>query len=99
MTNRRSDLPLGQVLVGDCIELLETLPPACVDLVFADPPYDLVSIPDIPGWIFDNGVLDREGLLILEHSGKHNFRTHPNFRRTRKYGSVNFSFFEMEGQI
>jgi site-specific DNA-methyltransferase (adenine-specific) len=41
MVDRRSDLPLGQVLVGDCIELLATLPPACVDLVFADPPYNL----------------------------------------------------------
>ena len=34
-------LPLDQVLLGDCIELMRTLPPACVDLVFADPPYNL----------------------------------------------------------
>ncbi|WP_439497282.1 site-specific DNA-methyltransferase [Bosea sp. (in: a-proteobacteria)] len=35
------DLPLDQVVVGDCIAALERLPPASVDLVFADPPYNL----------------------------------------------------------
>jgi modification methylase len=34
-------LPFNQILIGDCIERLERLPPACVDLVFADPPYNL----------------------------------------------------------
>ncbi|HEX2335340.1 MAG TPA: modification methylase, partial [Hyphomicrobiaceae bacterium] len=30
-----------RVLVGDCLEVLATLPSASVDLVFADPPYNL----------------------------------------------------------
>jgi modification methylase len=34
-------LPLDEVLVGDCIANLESLPPSSVDLVFADPPYNL----------------------------------------------------------
>ncbi|MCS6801005.1 MAG: DNA methyltransferase [Chloroflexota bacterium] len=34
-------LPLDTVLEGDCVEILETFPPASVDLVFADPPYNL----------------------------------------------------------
>lgn len=34
-------LPLDQVLVGDCVAAMEALPPASVDLVFADPPYNL----------------------------------------------------------
>jgi modification methylase len=33
--------PRDQIIVGDCIEELEKLPPASVDLVFADPPYNL----------------------------------------------------------
>ncbi|MGA2820234.1 MAG: DNA methyltransferase [Anaerolineales bacterium] len=32
---------VDQVLVGDCLELLQRLPEAWVDLVFADPPYNL----------------------------------------------------------
>lgn len=34
-------LPLDQVLEGDCIQIMERFPPASVDLVFADPPYNL----------------------------------------------------------
>ena len=36
-----NDLPIDRILVGNCIELLKTLPSASVDLVFADPPYNL----------------------------------------------------------
>ena len=35
------DLPLGQILPGDCIEAMRSLPDVSVDLVFADPPYNL----------------------------------------------------------
>ncbi|EKE44920.1 modification methylase CcrM [Oceaniovalibus guishaninsula JLT2003] len=34
-------LPLNRVLPGDCIEVMATLPEASVDLIFADPPYNL----------------------------------------------------------
>jgi modification methylase len=37
----RTVLPLGQILSGDCIEAMRSLPSASVDLVFADPPYNL----------------------------------------------------------
>ena len=32
---------LNRVIVGDCIEKMDKLPPESVDLVFADPPYNL----------------------------------------------------------
>ncbi len=35
------DLPLGQILDGDCVEAMRGLPAASVDMVFADPPYNL----------------------------------------------------------
>ena len=34
-------LPLGTILAGDCIEAMRGLPDGCVDMVFADPPYNL----------------------------------------------------------
>jgi len=34
-------LPLNTILPGDCIEVMNGLPEASVDLVFADPPYNL----------------------------------------------------------
>ena len=37
----RSDLPLNQILRMDCVEAMRLLPDACIDMVFADPPYNL----------------------------------------------------------
>ncbi len=34
-------LPLDQVIQGDCIEVLKTFPEKSIDMVFADPPYNL----------------------------------------------------------
>jgi modification methylase len=36
-----SSIPSYRVLSGDCVSAMETLPAECVDLVFADPPYNL----------------------------------------------------------
>ena len=35
------DLPLNTIIQGDCIEVLKALPAESVDLIFADPPYNL----------------------------------------------------------
>ena len=34
-------LPLNQIIQGDCVNVLATLPEASVDLIFADPPYNM----------------------------------------------------------
>ena len=34
-------LPLNRILAGDCIEVMNALPENSVDLIFADPPYNL----------------------------------------------------------
>jgi modification methylase len=41
MTDNDHKLPLDQVLLGDCRQVLKNLPEASIDLVFADPPYNL----------------------------------------------------------
>jgi 16S rRNA (guanine(966)-N(2))-methyltransferase RsmD len=63
------------------------------DLIFADPPYDLNAITTIPDKVMNNGLLNKEGILILEHSREHDFTKHPLFNEHRIYGKVNFSFF------
>ena len=35
------DLPLGQIIQDDCVAAMARLPDACVDMIFADPPYNL----------------------------------------------------------
>jgi len=34
-------LPLNQIIQGDCIQVLNSLPESSIDLIFADPPYNL----------------------------------------------------------
>jgi modification methylase len=35
------DLPLGTIIEGDCVTAMRRLPAASIDMVFADPPYNL----------------------------------------------------------
>ncbi len=35
------ELPIDQILHGDCIEIMQQLPERSVDCIFADPPYNL----------------------------------------------------------
>ncbi len=37
----RADLPLDKILIGDCVAELSRLPTGSVDVIFADPPYNL----------------------------------------------------------
>lgn len=63
------------------------------DLIFADPPYDLNRIPDLPKVIFEKNLLKPDGLLIVEHQSLQNLSNHPSFVEQRKYGHSSFSFF------
>ncbi|MCL4303598.1 MAG: site-specific DNA-methyltransferase [Anaerolineae bacterium] len=38
---QRQELPLDQIIQGNCLEVLATLPEKSIDLIFADPPYNL----------------------------------------------------------
>jgi len=38
---KNSDMPINSVLLGDCIKSMESLPEGSVDMIFADPPYNL----------------------------------------------------------
>ncbi|MDO9154813.1 MAG: 16S rRNA (guanine(966)-N(2))-methyltransferase RsmD [Paludibacter sp.] len=67
---------------------------ATFDMIFADPPYELKQLPEIPDLVFKHNLLKPDGLFALEHSAKTDFKNHPNFTDHRNYGNVNFSFFE-----
>ena len=65
------------------------------DLIFADPPYELENISEIPVLVFANKLLTSEGLLIIEHPREVDFSSHEGFWQHRVYGKVNFSFFRV----
>lgn len=64
------------------------------DFIFADPPYQLENLADIPDLVFGNGLLAPDGIFVLEHGSKNNFSDHPHFTDMKVYGSVHFSFFK-----
>ncbi len=63
------------------------------DVIFADPPYTLPNIAEIPDIVLDRNLLAEGGVFILEHGKANDFSAHPRLVDHRQYGSVNFSFF------
>jgi 16S rRNA (guanine(966)-N(2))-methyltransferase RsmD len=68
------------------------------DLIFADPPYNLENINQIPLLIFEKRILKKNGWLIMEHGKDVNFEETSNFIERRTYSSVNFSFFKLNSE-
>lgn len=64
------------------------------DIIFADPPYELSWLKDIPDLVIGSGALKEDGFFILEHPRAMDFKSHKMFFEHRNYGSVNFSFFK-----
>ena len=65
------------------------------DIIFADPPYAMKELPELPDLVMRSSLLEKEGRFILEHPKEYDFSGHPNFTDHRKYGNVNFSFFRL----
>ena len=68
------------------------------DVIFADPPYALAELGNLPELIMGSNLLKEDGIFILEHGKDHNFSAHPDYLDHRAYGSVNFSLFRKAGQ-
>jgi len=64
------------------------------DIVFADPPYDLSWLKELPDLVIQSGVISEDGFFVLEHPKGISFKGHKLFFEHRNYGGVNFSFFK-----
>ncbi len=64
------------------------------DFIFADPPYNLNVLPEVPKLIFEKNILKDGGTFVMEHPKEYDFSDLPLFKEKRVYGSVNFSIFE-----
>ncbi len=63
------------------------------DVIFADPPYEMKELPQLPALVLQGNLLSDDGIFILEHSAKQDFSQEPYFLEHRQYGNVNFSLF------
>lgn len=80
-------------LCGDALRFVSTCKET-YDLVFADPPYALPELPELPDRVMNSNLIDEDTLFVLEHGKTNDFSQHPDFIEHRAYGSVNFSFFK-----
>lgn len=81
---------------GDVFRYLHSAPAEGFDFIFADPPYALKELPDVPRMVMERNLLKEGGLFVMEHPKNYDFSDLPGFSQHRVYGSVNFSFFVRE---
>jgi len=81
------------LLRADVLRFLRKAP-GSYDFIFADPPYALPQLEQLPDLVFASPILAEGGLFVLEHGRTQDFTAHPHFVDHRSYGSVNFSFFQ-----
>lgn len=95
-TSEMLDMPI-QVIKADVFKYLEKTKQKHT-VIFADPPYnfDLELFSKIPKLIFDNEILEEDGILIVEHSKHTDLSSIPNYTYSKSYGGNMFSFFEIE---
>lgn len=62
-------------------------------IIFADPPYDLPTIPLIPKLVAERQLLAPNGMLVIEHPTLLKLKDQPGYTETRRYGNSSFSFF------
>jgi 16S rRNA (guanine(966)-N(2))-methyltransferase RsmD len=66
------------------------------DIVFCDPPYDLDIHQQVHHVIFEKKILNKNGLLIIEHGKNTKLNNLNFFQFERSFGNVIFSFFKFE---
>ena len=108
--NHHSQFPIFNchLIRGDVFRFIKTCRQQ-YDFIFADPPYALKELPQIPDLVLGienlggeansslftlhSSLLKPGGIFVFEHGKDHDFSQHPRFLEHRQYGSVNFSLF------
>lgn len=93
-TADKFDMPL-QTIKSDVFKFLEQTTMQ-VDIIFADPPYRFSDeqFGRIPELVFQKGLLNENGVLIIEHSKHTDLSQHNRFSYAKNYGGNAFSFFK-----
>ena len=78
---------------GDVFRFLKTASAQSFDFIFADPPYSLANLPEIPRIVLEKNLLRDEGVFVLEHDKTFDFSNLPFYKESRVYGAVHFSIF------
>jgi 16S rRNA (guanine(966)-N(2))-methyltransferase RsmD len=77
---------------GDAFKFIESCD-RTFDFIFADPPYVLPNLAQIPEIILSRNLIKEQGAFVMEHPKEYDFSALPHFAQRRVYGAVNFSIF------
>lgn len=88
-----------QVIKSDVYKFLETTQIQAT-IIFADPPYAFTDeqFAKLPELVFQNDVLEQDGLLVIEHAKQTDLSNLPHYIYSKNYGGSVFSFFEHESE-
>ncbi|MGC6430634.1 MAG: 16S rRNA (guanine(966)-N(2))-methyltransferase RsmD [Jejuia sp.] len=94
-TAEKFDMPI-ETIKSDVFKFLENTRQK-FDIIFADPPYNFeqATFARIPQLVFQQELLQDNGVLIVEHSKHTNLSTINNFDVSKSYGGSVFSFFKI----
>lgn len=99
---KKMSLELGfkniKVIKDDCFRFIKENN-GMYDLIFCDAPYDNEKLKELAQLISENKLLKEDGLLIIEHPERINFKSDLEVVDHRNYGKVNFSFFKHKSVI
>ncbi len=80
------------IIRGDVFKFMKQ----CTDrfnFIFADPPYALQNMDELPLIVFEKNMLLPGGIFVLEHTTRNDYQNHPRFQRMKNYGTTIFTFF------
>ncbi len=64
------------------------------DFIFAGPPYALTTIDEIPKIIVKKKLLSGNGIFVLEHTPRNDYKNFEKYSFEKNYGTTIFSFFK-----
>jgi 16S rRNA (guanine(966)-N(2))-methyltransferase RsmD len=70
-------------------------------VIFADPPYALEALKNIPNKIFEKGIVAEDGYLIIEHPSRYEFAQNSLWEVVvqKVYGNTSVSFFQHKKSV
>ena len=91
-TDTAMPLPLNEIIAGDCIDVMNSLPAESIDLIFADPPYDDTQFSTVQT-LFN--LLKPGAVMVLSHPGKGEVPTENGIVvvDNRSYGNAFLTFY------
>ncbi|WP_053993018.1 RsmD family RNA methyltransferase [Mangrovimonas sp. TPBH4] len=97
-TSETFNMPISTIK-SDVFKFLESTKSKAT-VIFADPPYGFSQdqFETIPNLVFQNNMLEEDGVLIVEHSKETDLSNMEHYAYSKNYGGCVFSFFEIEAE-